>query len=83
MNNGIRINKETFMRLEPDEKLGAIFDTLVSIHGQCICREKNCEVRFKRIENRKIRDKGIAATAGFIGGFVAHIAQKIFIGGNP
>lgn len=82
MANGIRISKETFGQLDSETKLDAIFDVLVSIHSQCTCRMDTCEKRFKQIENRKLRDKGIAGTAGLVGGFIAQIFQKI-AGGSP
>ena len=81
--DGIQINKATFQQLDTETKLDAIFDVLTAIHNQCVCRANTCEVRFKRVENRKIRDKGIAATAGLVGGFIAHVVQKVFMGGNP
>jgi hypothetical protein len=83
MSNGITINKETFRQLDTDTKLDSIFDVLVNIHEECKCRFGTCEVRFKRLENRKIKDKGLAATAGLVGGFLAHVVQKVISGGNP
>ena len=80
MANGLPIDLETFEKLPPSEQTVAIFKTLLYMNNsgyECgTDREKRlaaCEQRFKIIENRKWKDRGLTGSMGLIGGFIASL----------
>ena len=67
MPNGIW-DRDTYITTTDEKTLRKMtFDMLKALHDG---REKD-EKRFKALENRKWKDKGIAGGAGIIGGFIA------------
>lgn len=75
--NGLNVSKDVFKTMQPDEKLEVIFDNVSEIRKCQKCQINECEERFKNIENRKWKDKGVAGIAGLIGGFAAQIAKGL------
>jgi len=80
MSNG-PYNRETFMNAQDKTQKGMLFDMLESIDDRlsqvCRFRKDICEPRFKVLENRKWKDKGVAGAAGLIGGFLVGYLKKI------
>ena len=79
MTNGhYTISPENWERLSTDEKLWIIYDT--HNQTQIACKEcrKECMSKFKALENGRLVNTGIAASSGFIGGFVAVVTKKFF-----
>lgn len=77
MSNGISISKETFLELDTDAKLIAVFDVLVAVHSQCRCRLEKCDARFDKLENRKKWDTTASAFFGVIGGAAAMLIKWV------
>jgi len=78
MANGLPIDLETFETLPERQQNVAIFKTLIYIINSGFeCEEErekkrgDCEKRFEALEKNKNKDKGYAAGAGLIGGFLA------------
>ncbi len=75
MNNlKIEISPEEFNDLSTtDKKLNVIYTALVGQQKNCETINIDNEVRFKKLERRKIKDSGLAAlfgaAAGLLGGF--------------
>lgn len=76
-------SKDTFERADQETKLYMIFDIAKSTNDvltlslkEYLAHKKACEDRFKKLENRKWRDKGIASASGFLGGFLAMISER-------
>jgi hypothetical protein len=80
MPNGI--TRDTFKGYTTDSKLLTLFDILVDVHVKQTQQIKICDPRFKKLENRKWIDKGLATASGFGGGFFAVVIlslKKLFL----
>lgn len=83
MANGLPVDIETFRKLaSTDAKLDALFDVLVFMHGagyECESdrevRLRNCEQRFKVLEDRKKWDTTVSGFMGLVGGSVVWIIK--------
>lgn len=82
MSHGIK--KETYVGA--DEKTGKAltFDLLDNIYKKVEeikgCHDNHmevCDARFRKIENRKKKDRALSAASGFGGGFVAMAAYYL------
>jgi hypothetical protein len=78
-NNGIKVDEETFAKMDHDDQIKSIFHAIVKTNENVSTQIKLCEPRFQCLENRKWKDKGTAAGGGVIGGFLAIIAKKLFL----
>jgi hypothetical protein len=65
------MSKETFEKADADAKLSILFDLL------CVTLENQANV-IGYIRSRKVVDTSAASAFGFIGGVIAHIAQRVF-----
>ena len=84
------ISEDDFMAQPEPVKLRIIWTTMKKLHEEqlkkCLCRGDKCTLmhdefkdRLKKVENRKYKDKAIAGAAGIIGGFLAHLLQRLGI----
>ena len=77
MSNGT-IDIENFEKIDSTEvKLNILFKTIISYTQRIDARFEAGNTRFKKLENRKIVDRGYSFIGGIIGGMVA-IFAKIF-----
>ena len=53
------------------------FHMIKAVFDNQVAQKTENEPRFKTLENRKWKDKGVAAVAGLIGGALANIGRKI------
>ena len=74
MPNGIW-DRDTYVTAEEETQRKMTFDMLKAIHD----KQPLCEIRFKKLEARKWRDKGIATGSGLFGGFIAVFFKKMFL----
>ena len=79
MSNGIKVDEETFSKMDHDDQIKSIFHAIVTTNANVTKQKLECEPRFKLLENRKWKDKGIAGGTGLVGGFLAVIAKKLFL----
>ena len=79
MSDGIEVDEKGFEGLNHDDQIRAIFQAIVATNQNITNQKLECEPRFKCLENRKWRDKGIAGGAGLVGGFIAAIGKKLFL----
>lgn len=64
----IEITSEQFEQIDdPNRKMNIIYNALLVQQQHC---RIECEKRFKKLENRKKFDTGLAGTAGAIFGFI-------------
>lgn len=87
---GLIVSKEAFKGAEGAEgKLLLIYDIMVHqnklledhIEKQdktCDARNEACQEKFKKYDNRKKVDAGVAAAGGILGGFMAVIIKANF-----
>jgi len=75
MPNGI--TRDTFKGYTTDSKLLTLFDILVDVQVKQTHQIEVCDPRFKKLENRKWVDKGLATASGFGGGFFAVLVVSI------
>lgn len=78
----LQISRESFASLPPEEQSKILYDILsnisdkidefIEIHQNHM---EKCDTRFRRIENRKIFDRGIAGMMGFLGGFIESLMK--------
>ena len=78
-NNGIKVDEETFAKMDHDDQIKSIFHAIVKTNENVSTQIKLCEPRFKCLEKRKWRDKGIAGAAGLVGGYIAVVTKKLFL----
>ena len=71
------ITKATFKEAGTDTKLDILFDYIISIHDKQDSQLKSCGERFVKLESKKLKDTGLAAMFGLIGGFLAVASKKI------
>ena len=81
------ITKQTFQDADEKTRFGILFDYQICMSGDIKkikeLLEKHppgCEERFKKLENRKLKDTVISGGLGFIGGFTAMAAKLKFWG---
>jgi hypothetical protein len=79
MSNGIKVDEETFAKMDHEDQIKSIFHAIIKTNENITNQKLECEPRFKCLENRKWRDKGIAGGAGLIGGFIAAMGKKLFL----
>ena len=80
MSHGVK--RDTYINADPDTTKALTYDMLDHIAGK-VDEIKTiyeghlgaCDIRFKKLENKKKRDTAISAISGGIGGFLA-IATK-------
>ena len=78
MSNGT-IDIENFEKIESTEvKLNILFKTIVSYTEKIDNRFEAGNIRFKKLENRKLVDKGFSFIGGIIGGIIAIFTKGIF-----
>jgi hypothetical protein len=80
MPNGI--TRDTYKGYTVDSKLMTVFDILVDVQLKQAKQIKICDPRFKKLEQRKWIDKGLATASGFGGGFFAVMIvslKKLFL----
>jgi hypothetical protein len=63
-------NDETFRSLTYD-MLDNISSNVLEFKEKHLDQVEKCHSRFKKVENRKLTDKGFAGAMGLIGGFIA------------
>jgi len=81
------ITKQTFQDADEKTRFGILFDYQFTT-AQDIREIKNlmqkhphgCEERFKKLENRKLKDTIVSGGLGLIGGFSAMVAKLKFWG---
>lgn len=83
----MEIQKQTYVEADEQTTKGMTYDLLQGLHQKIDalrhCYELHlgiCDGRFKKIENRKVMDKALAAGSGVVGGFLANIAQFFGLG---
>ena len=72
MNNlKIEMTPDDFKALDsPDKKLDVIYSALVAHQKHCGITHDADNIRFSKLENRKLKDTGTATIAGTIAGFL-------------
>ncbi len=76
MPNG-KIEIEEFERLtDTDVKLNILYKTIVSYIEEINKRFELGNVRFRKLENRKLVDKVWAGAGGIVGGIIAALGMK-------
>jgi len=72
MNNlKIEMTPDEFKALEsPDKKLDVIYSALVGQQKHCGITHDADNIRFSKLENRKLKDTGTATIAGTVAGFL-------------
>ena len=66
------ISREDFEQItDVNVKLNILFEYIVNINDTLSTQKHACGERFKKLENRRWRDRGVSAVAGFFGGFFA------------
>lgn len=72
------ISRETFAEMPVESKLNVLFDIALEQH-QCACNvEEKLNLMEDKLNRSKKIDKGVAAGAGFMGGFIAFFTEKLF-----
>ena len=74
MPNGIKVDEETFAKMDHDDQIKSIFHAIVTTNQNVTNQSLECEPRFKCLEKRKWKDKGIAAGSGLFGGYLAVVS---------
>ena len=78
MSNGT-IDIEEFEKIQDTEiKLNILFKTIVSDIKRMDARFEAGNTRFKKLENRKLVDRGYSFIGGIIGGAVAILTKGFF-----
>jgi hypothetical protein len=80
MTDGLQVSKDTFQACSTDNKLLILFDYIDDMHGAVCGQQDKCETRFRKLENRKFFDKGVAAISGVLGGALALIGKWVLKG---
>jgi hypothetical protein len=81
-------SRDTFDILSQDGKLGVLYDSLSSLHNKMndFCKittqasritSAKIEVLDKKFERRKKFNSTLAGSMGFVGGIIAHLAERI------
>jgi len=72
MNNlKIEMTPDDFKALDsPDKKLDVIYSALVGQQKHCGITHDADNIRFSKLENRKLKDTGTATVAGTLAGFL-------------
>ena len=72
MNNlKIEMTPDDFKALDsPDKKLDVIYSALVGQQKHCGITHDADNIRFSKLENRKLKDTGTATIAGTVAGFL-------------
>ena len=70
-NGDYEIDEKTFKEMPIESQTWLIFTTFNS-------DRKAVDTRFKTIEHRKLTDRALSVGAGFVGGFMAVLAKKVF-----
>jgi len=78
--NGHGITRQTFVDADEKTRISMTFDLLKEIHENSCAQLIKCEERFKRLENRKWKDRGVASGSGTIGGAAISLLMRIFGG---
>ena len=82
MNGKLPISKETFVEAKTNAEFRGLLYDLLAHDAYCTEQRKEaCDRRIATLGNRKKIDTGIAATSGFVGGFIAVWLKKVFFGG--
>ena len=71
------ITKDTFKEAGTDTKLDILFDYISAIHEKQNKQLEFCGKRFEKLENKKLKDTGLAAMFGLVGGFLAVASKKV------
>ena len=67
-----RISPDSWARMDTDERLWIIYDTL---NSRCANHWLECDKRITGLENRKKIDTTLSALAGVFGGFIAMVGR--------
>lgn len=81
------IERSTFAGMEVEDKLAVLFDYHVSMHNMlyrlmsehCPQQEKECDKRFKKIEQGKLYHTMASGIGGILGGFIAIVAKWLMV----
>ncbi|KKM03078.1 hypothetical protein LCGC14_1778010 [marine sediment metagenome] len=71
MANGIKIDKDAFKEGDAPFQRSALFDGIKNMNDTLTVHIEKDDKRMKKLENRKLQDKGFAGAMGLIGGFIA------------
>lgn len=71
------ISKETYRDMQDSDKLNVLFD-LHKDTQKCVCDTQEDLIRLeKKVDKKRKIDTTVAAIAGFIGGAIAHISERV------